>query len=868
MDATTTQLSLQSSGVHTTTQIVLPDRRQLVKFYHKTTCKICTKDNICANTHRTDFVGFAHANRAFDITNHSKISSPLYELRDLVDGLLRKQGRFFFLNEFPEECSHLQFIDLDANVPDALLDALVVSLEDLTIGGEVLVLRNTVSSKVHLIMNVPASTHRHSYRKRAIARWLCSYLYHNAGVAEWYTEKQWQDEVFDAGAAGIRSALSAKVKNGELEANKGVYAPPGVAIDRLTFEEKVDIIIKYSIYNEPRARWTGRALYWFDQAEKEYEAEKAVLLTREARDNYNAEKRTIPFFGGNPVVDGTLIDTFISFLPSLWCDKKHWFFTLKQVKTAALLVADFDPRYFLHTWSKQNETSYNEAGNNDRYTRCQTNPQHAGAALTWLKDKAVRALEIDKNLSRNGDLGLSLVFAEIAAGSIKVTNDGSCYLWDTTSCLWQHHNSAWVGNEIRHKLSGLYLEHVEKLRRVKSNDANTMERIAKKIKQWDARRERIMNYRPAMDVMRVVLPMLEDEEFINQINLQPDLLPIKDGLVVDLRTGQTSPRLPTHNFTFECHVNLDRTVENRLIIQQFMLDICCGDHDLLKYLQVALGYCITGRVNEKAIFVWWGALGDNGKSTVMNLLKAVLGQYCKSASKCLFIKAQSDSKLTPEREVLKGTRLVMFSETAVEDELNDELLKMASGDDLIRVNPKYQAEYEFKSYAKLLLASNHKPRINVSDEAMVHRIKFCPFLTKFVDRPTLPHERAKNGQLVRRIETELLDAFFTWVLDGAISWYEHGLVDIPVVMQQATAEFIAENDELEDFLAEEIEPAVDQVIHSSVLHGRYSDWCLNRRAKAKGLRAFSQDMEKKYKKERKRTGFVFIGLKFKETSDI
>jgi putative DNA primase/helicase len=143
-------------------------------------------------------------------------------------------------------------------------------------------------------------------------------------------------------------------------------------------------------------------------------------------------------------------------------------------------------------------------------------------------------------------------------------------------------------------------------------------------------------------------------------------------------------------------------------------------------MQVALGYSVTGRVSEKAVFVWWGEKGDNGKSTLMNLLKLILGSYCKSASKCLFIKSKSDSKLTPEREVLKDTRLAVFSETSADDALNDEVLKMASGDDPIRVNPKYQAEYEFRSYAKLLIASNHKLAINVSDSAMVRRVKFIP----------------------------------------------------------------------------------------------------------------------------------------------
>ena len=243
--------------------------------------------------------------------------------------------------------------------------------------------------------------------------------------------------------------------------------------------------------------------------------------------------------------------------------------------------------------------------------------------------------------------------------------------------------------------------------------------VASELKEICKKMTSVLSYRGSMDIVNKVSPLLEDSDFITKINLQPDLLPISAGLVVDLRTGNTSTRLPEHNFTFECPVSIDRDVTKQLLVNKFMLDICCGDLDLLNYIQVALGYCITGRMTEKAVFVWWGENGDNGKSTLMNLLKAILGNYCKSASKSVFIKTKSDSKLTPEREVLKDSRMVMFSESSADDALNDEVLKMASGDDPIRVNPKYQNEYEFRSYAKLLIASNHKPKINVLDAAMV-----------------------------------------------------------------------------------------------------------------------------------------------------
>ena len=151
-----------------------------VKFYHNTICRVCCKDNICINTHRTDFVGSDNANRFFNIISPKvyfpgngmfKISDDMVQLRDLVEKLMHKQGNEFFLNEYPEECKHRQFIDLDANIDEDVLTGIIAALQELITNGNVQVLRNNVSGKVHLILDVPAWSIRGTLRKKAQNEW-------------------------------------------------------------------------------------------------------------------------------------------------------------------------------------------------------------------------------------------------------------------------------------------------------------------------------------------------------------------------------------------------------------------------------------------------------------------------------------------------------------------------------------------------------------------------------------------------------------------------------------------------------------------------------------------------------------------------
>jgi hypothetical protein len=197
--------------------------QQPVKFYHETTCRCCTAEEPCSNTHRTDFVGYEHANKFFNIISPKvqfqdgiayKITDDMHRLQDLAARLMQQQGANFFLNEYPEECEHRQFLDLDANVSEEALDRIILSLQELSTGGEVQVLRNTVSNKAHLIMDTPAA--RYSIHNKAVAHWLGTYLYDTADLSEYYTMKKWHD-IFDLKAAGIRCAFSVKVKGGKLE---------------------------------------------------------------------------------------------------------------------------------------------------------------------------------------------------------------------------------------------------------------------------------------------------------------------------------------------------------------------------------------------------------------------------------------------------------------------------------------------------------------------------------------------------------------------------------------------------------------------------------------------------------------------------
>ena len=103
---------------------------------------------------------------------------------------------------------------------------------------------------------------------------------------------------------------------------------------------------------------------------------------------------------------------------------------------------------------------------------------------------------------------------------------------------------------------------------------------------------------------------------------------------------------------YDCHASCPRWI-------RFLWEIFAGDKELIRYIQRALGYSLTGLTIEQ---VWWllYGTGANGKSTLQNVVKYTLGTYARTIP--------FNAILLPERQIpddlagLPGKRFVFASE--------------------------------------------------------------------------------------------------------------------------------------------------------------------------------------------------------------
>ena len=102
---------------------------------------------------------------------------------------------------------------------------------------------------------------------------------------------------------------------------------------------------------------------------------------------------------------------------------------------------------------------------------------------------------------------------------------------------------------------------------------------------------------------------------------------------------------------------------------------------IIRYLQRAIGYTLTGEVSQQSIFLLHGA-GSNGKSTLLETMRMLLGDYGTTIASSS-LTTQKNEGVRNDIARLPGVRFVAASENSKGTVLDEELVKKLSGGDQV-----------------------------------------------------------------------------------------------------------------------------------------------------------------------------------------
>jgi P4 family phage/plasmid primase-like protien len=360
-----------------------------------------------------------------------------------------------------------------------------------------------------------------------------------------------------------------------------------------------------------------------------------------------------------------------------------------------------------------------------------------------------------------------------------------------------------------------------------------------------------------------------DDKFMETLNrTKPHHLPIMKCNKIDLRDGSISPLSKVDNFTYSCPVQYtkDRPVE----LMNMLKAIACNKDEDLKYIQKMLGYGLTGHIDSRVYFILFGK-GCNGKSVLLNLMSKILCAQYQAVSKCVFINNNTGKTGGTELLQLKDCRMATYSETNANDELNEAIMKMLSGNDAITARGLYKDPMTFIPICKIILCTNYKPDFNANDKANVDRVRLVPLNARFVDTPTKPNEFLRINGIDKIIETKYLNEFFSWCVDGAIEYYKNPDFTPVGEMLDAQNEYIREQANINNFIDDMFDEASDSnIVMKSEIKAMYDVWCKENGIKPLKMSALYSALDDKFGKSFKyqhkgelKNKWVYKGLSHK-----
>ncbi len=358
---------------------------------------------------------------------------------------------------------------------------------------------------------------------------------------------------------------------------------------------------------------------------------------------------------------------------------------------------------------------------------------------------------------------------------------------------------------------------------------------------------------------------------------------------IDLTTGELLKPDPQRYISR--HTNICFVPEADCPRWKQTLRECLDDDEMVDYFQKVVGQAALGQTNKRLIVFLYG-FGCNGKSTILEGMRATFGDYQRTASEDVFFGAGGgstrsdfivflygfgcngkstilegmratfgDYQRTASEDVffgagggstrsdlidLRGARLIELPETERGGRFNATRMKRITGGDEISVRAPYAAKQERFSLVGIpFIATNYFPDIKEMDNGTWGRISLIEFPRNFDNDPDF----VKDEHLGEKLALEY-EGILNWVIEGALKVQKEGLQK-PEKMKKAIDKHREENDVLGQFIEETLVFTGNEKDHvdGRVLNDRWSAYARDSRNKF-GLNSRSKLMSEMVRRYR------------------
>ncbi len=342
-----------------------------------------------------------------------------------------------------------------------------------------------------------------------------------------------------------------------------------------------------------------------------------------------------------------------------------------------------------------------------------------------------------------------------------------------------------------------------------------------------------------------------------ELRIEPDRLDadrwsfVAGNGTIDLRTGELRESKPEDWNTKRSPVAYDPTA-TAPVWEAFLARVV-PDPNVRAFIRRSVGYSLTGEVSEQHFWFLFGS-GANGKTTFLETIRHILGDYAHQAAFETFLEGKMTPKgsASPELAALRGARFLSATEAPEGRRLAEPVIKALTGGDTIAARHLYREVMTFRPCSKLWLSGNHKPRIKGTDEGMWRRVLLVPF-EEFIPKGE------RDPDLFRKLACEA-PGILAWAVAGCLEWQRTGLKP-PEAVGDATEGYRAEEDAFRSWLRDAVAPNPEAGESASDLWASWIRYAREDGSEAHDQRWFKRRLEEAgFKQKRTARGMVWQGI--------
>lgn len=423
-------------------------------------------------------------------------------------------------------------------------------------------------------------------------------------------------------------------------------------------------------------------------------------------------------------------------------------------------------------------------------------------ADTLLKNFAARLKQLKPDKAQWSDKYASATFAELINSFCRY--DATAKSWRIyNGCVWQLDvGDLWVRRFAKYFSDALIA--------YGSNIGDEKQRLT--YLEWAIR---YTQYR----YRETLIKDARDEKFLtaDDLNKNDDLLNCLNG-TMNLETLEFRPHRAADLLTKVARVEYDPDARSELW-ERSVAEIMCNDAGLIRYLQKLFGYALTAGTELETCWMFFGASTRNGKSTILETIGSMLGDYGAAIQPETLAQRQNRDSRNASGDVarLAGVRFVNCSEPPKRMLLDAALLKQLLGRDTITARHLYEREFQFIPKFKIVVNTNFLPMVTDDTLFASGRVNVVPFNRHFE-----PDEQDKT--LKTRLQSpENLSGILNWCLEGLRLYRQEGL-EPPRAVRDATAVYRKNSDKIGRFIDECLVYSGKNSPAGSI-YAYYAAWC-------------------------------------------